>query len=151
MAPTPYPLHQFAMANLVHVLNRQLRARGFAAAPHTDVVLTKWPLTVRAPDVVVARRERVRANPVRFESHDVVLAVEIVSMASRRTDRVTKASEYAEVGIAEYWILEGDPFVLTAHTLDSGTYRLTGEHVGTADLAVAGAPVRIDLAALVDL
>lgn len=151
VAPKPYPLHQTACAELVHTLKNQLRSHGLSATLDTDVVLTRSPLTVRAPDVVVARRERMRANPARFESRDVVLAVEIVSVSSRRTDRVTKASEYAEAGIPEYWILEGDPMVLSVYTLQSGTYRLTGEHVGNADLTVSGAAVHLDLAALLDV
>ena len=151
LAPTPRPLHRTAMATLTSILKEQLRPAGLAAAPDTDVVLNTSPLTVRAPDVVVVQRDRLRANPVHFDGRDVVLAVEIVSEGSRRMGRVMKANEYAEAGIPDYWILEGDPFVLSAYHLESGVYRLVSEYVESADLTVAGAPVHVDLAALLDV
>src|SRR5699024_2214339 len=62
--------------------------------------------TVRAPDVVVTTNAIVRANPSGLVAADVPLAVEVMSGGSRRTDRVTKLREYAEAGIADYWIVD---------------------------------------------
>lgn len=151
VAPKPYPLHQLAGAELVHALNRQLRQHGLAATPDTEVWFGTSPLTVRVPDVVVVRRSRLRANPSHFNSSEIMVAVEIVSTGSRRTDRVTKMSEYAEAGIGEYWILEGQPLVLNAFTLEAGSYRLAGTYSNCADLTASGAPVHLDLAALTEV
>jgi len=99
--------------------------------------------TVRSPDVVVVRTatadERTRQDPA-----DVLVAVEVQSPGSRRTDRVAKLAEYAEVGIAHYLLVEpGPPVVLTELVLDGDTYRVRAEHRGTAPLAL-GATVDLD-------
>uniref|UniRef100_UPI000A61DBCC Uma2 family endonuclease n=1 Tax=Nocardia anaemiae TaxID=263910 RepID=UPI000A61DBCC len=68
----------------------------------------------------------------------------------KRTDRVTKLFEYAEVGIEHYWLIDlDDPVSLTAYRLIDGDYELVGEKSGCAVLDLAGASITLDLAALV--
>ncbi|AEF38582.1 Uma2 family endonuclease [Hoyosella subflava] len=51
----------------------------------------------------------------RVAAAEVVIAIEIVSPGSKRTDTVTKRSEYAEAGSPHYWIVNLDePATLTA-------------------------------------
>ena len=46
---------------------------------------------------------------------EVLLAVEIVSPSSKRTDHVHKRADYADAGIPNYWIIDIDePISLTA-------------------------------------
>jgi Uma2 family endonuclease len=66
------------------------------------------------------------------------LAIEIVSLGSRDTDRVMKAYEYAQAGIEHYWIvdLDADPDDrFLANVLREGTYQrveaLAGDRVRT--------------------
>lgn len=69
------------------------------------------PGFVRRPDLmVVARsaRRRVRAEGGLVKASDVLLAVEIVSPGSRRTDHVIKRGEYADAGIPHYWVIDLD-------------------------------------------
>ena len=74
-------------------------------------------------------------NPPRLDAADVLLAVEISSPGTRRTDRVTKLTEYADAGIAAYWLVDLDPpTTLTAYTLVDGDYEIAAE--GTADLTL---------------
>ncbi|MEJ2871124.1 Uma2 family endonuclease [Actinomycetospora sp. OC33-EN08] len=116
----------------------------WCAVPELDVLIEGGPTpTVRAPDVVVIRTatadHRTRQDPA-----DVLLAVEVQSPGSRRTDRVAKLAEYAEVGIAHYLLVEpGPPVVLTELVLDGGSYRVRAEHRGTAELAL-GATIDLD-------
>jgi Uma2 family endonuclease len=111
--------------------------------------LTRDPLTIRAPDVIVTRSELIESDEPRCKPSDVLLAVEILSTGTRRVDRVLKFSEYAEAGIPQYWILDLDaPTSLLAYILVDANYELSGEHTGTATLDVAGHPVSVDLAAL---
>ena len=147
VAPKPALRHQMVTVQLVTELNRQL-PESLTAVPDVDVLLTMVPLTVRAPDVVVVPTRVFAADPPRLTADAVRLIVEVVSSGSRRTDQVTKLSEYADAGIAEYWILDGDPLTLSAYSLESGSYRLVGEFRGIADLAACGTPVRVDLDAL---
>jgi Uma2 family endonuclease len=147
VAPKPKSRHQKVMERLASLLDQHLPP-DLTALVDMDVLLSREPLTIRAPDVIVSRLALHDTNPSRYPAHEVRLAVEIVSPGSRRTDRVMKASEYAEAGIPEYWILDGDPLTLTAYTLSSGDYRLTGEFVGTAEITTCGVPIHLDLEGL---
>ncbi|MFW0797218.1 Uma2 family endonuclease [Gordonia sp. CPCC 205515] len=100
---------------------------GFEVLPEVDVVIdARTPATVRAPDVII---RRTAADDATITPDQVVLAVEIISPGSRRTDRVTKRSEYAEVGIAHYWIVD-EQRTLTELTLTPHGYEAT-THVGS--------------------
>ncbi|WP_020579843.1 Uma2 family endonuclease [Actinopolymorpha alba] len=59
----------------------------------------------RSPDLVLLRRSVGRT--VWIDPIDVALVVEIVSEGSKKLDRMVKPSEYAQVGIAHYWRVEG--------------------------------------------
>lgn len=62
-----------------------------------------------------------------------MLAIEIVSPGSSRTDRVAKRHEYADAGIPHYWILDLDRPIslLTCHLAGEFGYADGGEHTGT--------------------
>jgi Uma2 family endonuclease len=65
----------------------------------------------------------------------VLLAVEVLSPGTVRTDRITKAAEYADAGIGTYWIVDLDrPVTLTAHVLVNGAYEVTAQGSGRLDL-----------------
>jgi Uma2 family endonuclease len=67
----------------------------------------------RVPDLVVARRAALRRRgQLAFEPSVVGLIVEIVSPSSRRTDRLAKPAEYADVGIPLFWRVELEPEVV---------------------------------------
>lgn len=84
----------------------------------------------------------------RLDAVDALLVVEIVSPGSERTDRVKKPVEYAEAGIAHYWIIELDePASLAAFELVDGVYKLVEEGSGVVELTVP-VPLKIDLDAL---
>lgn len=126
------------------VLDEQLPP-DLTAVQDMDVLLSREPLTVRAPDVVVAPTAIYGTGLTRYPAHEVRLAVEIVSPSSRAIDRVAKLGEYARAGIREYWILDGEPLILSSYMLESGTYRLVDTFTGTAELTTCGVPVQIDL------
>lgn len=58
------------------------------------------------PDVLVVSTEAAARMPSRFQPHEVLLAVEIVSKNSKAMDRITKPSLYAQAGIPFYWRVE---------------------------------------------
>ncbi|MGY1931599.1 Uma2 family endonuclease [Nocardia gipuzkoensis] len=113
------------------------------------VVDPAQPPTVRVPDVLVIRRKALADDLARVQPEDVKLAVEILSAGSRRTDRVTKFFEYAEVGIEYYWLIDLDePVSLSAYRLIDGDYELVAERSGSVTVELGGNPVTIDLGAL---
>lgn len=76
----------------------------------------------------------------------MLAAIEVVSPGSRRTDTVTKRSEYAEAGIEHYWIVElGPPVTLTAlHLPGEFGYPESPAVTGTFT-TTAPVPLRLDL------
>jgi Uma2 family endonuclease len=148
VAPRPAPLHQRAMVRLAADLDRQL-PDGLTALADVEVLVDPtFPPTVRAPDVVIVPSARAEKNPTRFAAADVLVAVEIISPGTTRTDRVTKPAEYADAGIPHYWLVDVDPPVtLTAHLLVDGGYE---EIAGGGDVIhlTAPAPLRLDLGTL---
>lgn len=137
------------MVRLAATLDAQLPDDLSALADVEVLVDAGPPATVRAPDVVVVPTRVAEADPARIDAADVLLAVEIVSPGTRRTDRVTKPAEYADAGITHYWLLELDPVpVLTGYLLVDGEYEVVAH--GSAELELsAPAPVRFDVASLV--
>ena len=138
MSPKPTPRHNLAMGNLYAELKHQLPLE-VLAIQDVDVDLQLAPPdglgTVRSPDLVVVDRaeyDRVSAEGGILRAAGVHLVVEIVSPGSKRTDRIIKHAEYADAGIAHYWILDLDPPVsLVAH-------RLAGELGYAADADATG-------------
>ena len=82
-----------------------------------------------------------------------MLAIEIVSPGSERTDHTVKHLEYADAGIPHYWIVDlgepGDRVTLTAHHLAGEFGYADAGPVGGVFTATEPFPVRIDLDALV--
>ncbi len=145
---TPRPLRPHARAafRIAKQLDDQLPDDLEAIIEFEVCVEAAYPPTVRIPDVVITRKE---GSERRLEGQDVLVAIEVVSPGSRRTDTVTKRSEYAEAAIEHYWIIElGPPVTLTA-------LRLAGEFGYQESPAVTSTfttsppvPLRLDLDAL---
>ncbi|WIX87014.1 Uma2 family endonuclease [Amycolatopsis sp. DG1A-15b] len=148
VAPRPMPFHQRVAARLVFLMD-ELLEDDYSALLEVEMVVAATPLTVRVPDVLVAPSSVVDANPPRFDAGDVRLVVEVLSEGTRRTDQVTKFSEYAEAGIEHYWIVDLDsPLSMITYRLIEGEYENFGEFSGVAELEFAGTPLTIDLNAL---
>ncbi|MBV7706606.1 Uma2 family endonuclease [Nocardia nova] len=139
VSPSPTPAHNIAGAQLYMQLFAQL-PDDLVAVPDVDVDLglvpPDEPATVRRPDLIVVTRaelERVRTSGGMLRTSEAVLVVEIVSPGSRRTDTVTKRSEYAEAGIAHYWIIDlNEPLSLLVFRLTEELgYVDEGEATGT--------------------
>jgi Uma2 family endonuclease len=148
VAPRPTSLHQLVLIELGSELNRQLPA-DLTALPEVEVLVDAGPPpTLRVPDLAVVSTLSAQSNLARFDAADVLLAVEILSPGTRRTDRVLKAAEYAEAGILHYWLVDLDPPVsLAALRLADGAYQPDTVTDGAVELTSIG-PVQLDLPAL---
>jgi Uma2 family endonuclease len=145
VAPRPAPMHQRAMVRITAELDRQLPDDLTALADVDVLIEGGFPPTVRAPDVVVVPSAQAEQNPTRLEAADVLVAVEIISPGTGRTDRVTKLAEYADAGIAHYWLVDLEPpATLTTYLLVDGDYEEVARGIGAIDLG-APAPVRLDV------
>jgi len=150
VAPRPSISHQRVVFRLTRVLDASLPEH-LVAVPEIDVLVDTEPLTMRSPDIVVMDRAAARRDLVRASAADVLLVVEILSDGSRRTDRVTKLSEYAEAQIPEYWLLDPDTNRLLVHTLSQERYVLSHDCTGVVTLDVAGVDVSFDISTLGEL
>jgi Uma2 family endonuclease len=149
VTPKPILPHQSAGWRLAGQLEPQLPLELSVVTDSELVVDPGSPATVRVPDVMIVPTAAVDDGLARVDADAVPLAVEILSPGSRRTDQVTKFAEYAEAGIAYYWIIDLDkPVSLLAYHLIDGEYELVGEHSGRATIDLFGASIEIDLPAL---
>lgn len=134
VSPQPVPRHQLLVARLHAQLDAQL-PDGLTPVPETEVVLDAGTApTVRIPDLLVissAALERPRVRP-----GDALLAVEVASTGTRRSDRVMKLHEYAQAGIPHYWIVDGAE--LDEFALDGRVYAHRGTRHGTVTLTLGG-------------
>ncbi|WP_198163987.1 Uma2 family endonuclease [Nocardia violaceofusca] len=148
VSPRPVSKHQRAMWRLAAQLEPQLPPT-LGVLTGTEVVIDPVaPPTVRVPDLIVVPDAGIETNP-RWNADEVLLAVEILSPGSRRTDRVAKFAEYAEAGIEHYWLVDLDaPTTLTGYRLLGDYYELIADNQSTVRIDLSGTPVTIDLTAL---
>ena len=110
VTPAPRSAHQVACAELWSLLDAYLAREpvGTAFMSPSDIELR--PDSVTQPDVFVVPRETTLAADA-LEWSDVkslLLAVEVLSSSSMRTDRVEKRVFYLGNGVEEYWIVDLD-------------------------------------------
>ncbi len=138
--------HQLAVTRLAYFLDE--RFPDLVALAGVELLLAEEPLTIRVPDVLVTSSTEL--NVRRASPPDVRLVIEVLSEGTVRTDRVTKFSEYAEVGIEHYWIVDlEEPASMTTYRLIDGEYENFGEHTGKVSLDFDGTPLTLDLDALI--
>ncbi|MBE1581047.1 Uma2 family endonuclease [Amycolatopsis roodepoortensis] len=137
--------HQLAVTRLAYWLDERLP--DLVALAGVELLLAEEPLSIRVPDVLVTSSTEL--NVRRSSPEDVRLVIEVLSEGTVRTDRVTKFSEYAEVGIEHYWIVDlEEPASMTTYRLIDGEYENFGEHTGKVSLDFDGTPLELDLDAL---
>jgi Uma2 family endonuclease len=114
MSPSPAPAHNIFISEL-YIALKTIMPEHLRLVPDVDVDLAlaaeDEPGHSRRPDLMVVEQEgldRVRDKGGILKASDVVLAIEIVSKTSRRTDHVYKRSDYADAGIPHYWIVDID-------------------------------------------
>lgn len=155
MPARPVPDHQDALFELGVQLRPQV-------PPHLKMLLEvdldlhlvppSHPGTVRVPDLVVVTREaflRVRRDRGLLRADDTVLAVELHSTSTKRTDTVVKHAEYADAGIGHYWMvdLSDGPSLTACHHGGAFGY-VDAEPVRGTFTADAPFPVRLELGRL---
>ena len=130
-----------------------LERHGLVAGMEANLILVdEGPQSralVREPDVYVLREENDPDDDGLFQRADnTLLVAEIVSPGSGATDWVDKMGEYADAGIAHYWIVEffgdGSPHLYTFRNR-MGCY-VDREHWDKlVDVRVAGVDVQFDM------
>jgi Uma2 family endonuclease len=114
---SPSPWHNWAGQRLARIIEEAAAAAG---AEVFVGVGREWeigtPAGVRKPDTFVVPREVARAaieerSLRQIPGRELLFVAEVVSpgSGSERTDRVRKVSEYAALGVPQYWIVDLEP------------------------------------------
>jgi len=148
VTPAPRGPHQTAALELALALAAYLEreAIGFALLSPADLELK--PGTITQPDlfVVPTGSEEWETSPAWSDIHSLLLAVEVLSPSSLRTDRIVKRDFYLANGVAEYWIVDVDERMIERWTPMQKTPELCRDSIAWAPLDRE--PLLIDLQAL---
>ncbi len=136
--PMPTKLHQRIVQFLFLVLHEFVSARKLGEVFVAPLPVRLWPGQFREPDIVYLRpgRGEFRGQP---EGADLVMEVVSEGEENRRRDMEEKRKDYAQAGIAEYWIVDPETQRVTVLVLKEGTYREQGVF-GPGDTASSVVP-----------
>ena len=152
VSPSPEYLHQRIVVALIVRLHAYVEAHALGAVLTSPSDVAVAPNTVAQPDVfVVTPAEVARLGFTRGHQpiRELLLAVEVLSPSSVRTDRLKKRRFYARAGVPEYWVV--DPERRVVERTVAGDERVLLEDGRLAWTPVAGVePFHLDLTALFD-
>jgi Uma2 family endonuclease len=111
LTPSPIPLHQRVLLNLVWILEGHVRKKKIGEILFAPVDIYFTETNVLEPDLVFWRNERRSIVKEKFLEGAPDLVVEILSKGTAQRDRVTKKAIYERFSVPHYWIL--DPFSKT--------------------------------------
>ncbi len=119
--PHPTYSHQTAVHNLFLKLNAFVEARGVGVVRFAPLPVRLWPGKIREPDIFFIAKEH--ADRIGEQVCGVPdLVVEVLSPATRETDRGEKFFEYAKAGVREYWLIDLQKRLIEVYTLRGHVY-----------------------------
>jgi Uma2 family endonuclease len=150
VTPGPRTAHQFAITELLLLLCPYVEAMSIGLTLPSPSELELKPGTITQPDVFVIPAEtRIAGDAIEWpDVKSLVLAVEVLSPSSLRTDRVKKRDFYLENGVEEYWIVDLDARVVERWRPEQETPELLRDQLEWAPRG--GAPLVIELPAYFD-
>jgi len=118
VSPSPHPIHQFAVGELLFALMVYCRTTGIGEALTSPSDTELEPDTLVQPDVyVVPRDEGLRMRSV-VTGRRLLLAAEVLSPSSERADRGRKRLLYQRT-VPLYWIVDLDARAVESWLPDS--------------------------------
>lgn len=133
VSPSPNLSHSNVDRVLSHILMAHIEATATGKVSGKlfgDVDNAVAKFTVRRPDIFYFSGPRLHLVATGAVLGPPDLCVEIISPSSARTDRVDKLREYAEYGVANYWIIDPIQKTAEAHVLANGEYALAAKGKG---------------------
>lgn len=112
ISPAQYP-HSRILASLLYALRDSLLAAGSPLRVHPELSINLGSATIRTPDIAVI--DEPGDEPDFIDARMVRLAVE-VSNGSLAYDLGQKAIDYAQIGIADYWVVDALARAVHLHT-----------------------------------
>ncbi len=107
MAPGPSVGHQFALSRVRTQIGTAAHAAGYSVLPEVAVVTDSTvPAAVGQPDMCIVGTTRAASATGLLSAADVVVAVEITTVGTRRRDRMTKRSQEETARICRYGLID---------------------------------------------
>ena len=109
VTPAPGGSHQLAVQELLVLLRAYLQQEQIAVAFLSPADLELRPGTITQPDLFVVPAVGANSTDGKFRWKNVsslLLAIEVVSPGSVRTDRVAKREFYSNVGVPDYVVVD---------------------------------------------
>jgi Uma2 family endonuclease len=124
----PTELHEALAQFLFLALHRFVEREKLGKVYSNGIRVRICPNKVRLPDVVFLHKDHyaVRHNRV-WGGADLVMEIVSDDLRDRQCDYDTKLADYAEAGVAEYWIVDYERRLVTVHRLTGQQYSLYGE------------------------
>ncbi len=107
VTPSPSALHQAAVLELAVALRSYLRGSGIGQVFTSPCDVELEPGTLVQPDDFVVPPEEARRIRIVWPARTLLLAIEVVSPGSARSDRGEKRDLYRR-HVPEYWIVDLD-------------------------------------------
>ena len=115
----PSPSHQRLVQRFLRILEDHFRSPMEVLISPLDVVLT--PHDVVQPDLVVVA-DSAQVSDRGIEGAPLMI-VEVLSPATARFDRTTKAQRYAALGVPHYWLVDPTSRQVECYRLAGGEYQ----------------------------
>ena len=152
VTPAPGVIHQVAVTEVWRIVDAYVEAQRLGATLTSPADVELRPGTITQPDVFVVPASVFPTGDVTPTWPDVtslLLAVEVISPSSARTDRIKKRDYYLDVGVPDYWIVDLDARIIERWTPTRDTPAVESEQF---DWMPNGArePLRVDVVSLIE-
>ena len=136
MSPAPRPKHQKILLKLIAVLYDFVYGQELGEIYHApiDVILPEQAAPVQ-PDLLYIPHANLEIVGETNIEGTPDLIVEVLSPGNATHDQITKFQAYAQSGVKEYWIVDGEAGVIDVFVLRGRAYAPLGRF--TADEIVA--------------
>jgi Uma2 family endonuclease len=128
MSPAPRPKHQQISANLLVALHEFVKKNQLGQVYHApiDVILPDLATPVQ-PDLLFIPKESLGIVGEVNVKGAPRLVIEIISPGNPAHDRNIKFNLYAQAGVTEYWIVDGEAQMIDVFVLRGQAYAPLGQ------------------------
>jgi Uma2 family endonuclease len=150
VTPAPGTRHQLVVGEIHRLVAEYVDREPIGVTFMSPADLELVPGTITQPDVFVCPAAspaiRIAAEGWEFVK-SLLLAVEVLSPSSLRTDRVEKRELYLSAGVPDYWVVDADARIIERWTPAHETPELI-RHTLVWHPTAAAAPMSLDVSAL---
>ena len=123
--PVPSLNHQRIVRRLFKRLDQVVENGKLGEVFFAPTKVMLWDEKIREPDVLFVANEHIQASTQQW-FRQIDLVIEVISPDDPSRDLETKRREYAQAGIAEYWIVDPRSQEILVLTLDGKRYSVHG-------------------------